>query len=335
MEHLAAALSTTRLETVVRLSRRLPDRLRPSLRRRRPNERFKLIVDYYEARAASAKPQKGSTQAAPYKPVPPHQLYSRRARVARLELPTQAARAADALQRAGCRRRKVVNIDAPGRARNGRRRRRTSRRGARQRLRRRGASHIADHPRAAAARSLSRAGAAGSLDRLTQVLAEHGLERLKPVDTLADVGKLKPGRGGRRPCCRWSAGFETGHARRRRRAGHSRRPPGRARRRRKRAADFIAEASSLVGRRHRRPYRPRHRPLRRPEDHRGGRRAARLPGDPLRRRRPAVLPVENIELLSRYGSEAHGSRARQARRRRLAGAQGQAQEAPAGDGGRS
>ena len=39
------------------------------------------------------------------------------------------------------------------------------------------------------------------------------------------------------------------------------------------------------------------------------------------------LPVENIELLSRYGSDDTEVGARQARRRRLAGAQGAAEEA--------
>ena len=45
------------------------------------------------------------------------------------------------------------------------------------------------------------------------------------------------------------------------------------------------------------------------------------------------LPVENIELLSRYGSEDAEVDARQARRRRLAGAQGAAQEAHPRHGG--
>jgi transcription-repair coupling factor (superfamily II helicase) len=46
------------------------------------------------------------------------------------------------------------------------------------------------------------------------------------------------------------------------------------------------------------------------------------------------LPVENIELLSRYGSDSAPKRARQARRRRLAGAQGAPEEAPARHGRR-
>ena len=47
------------------------------------------------------------------------------------------------------------------------------------------------------------------------------------------------------------------------------------------------------------------------------------------------LPVENIELLSRYGSEETDGRARPARRRRLAGAQGAHEEPHPRDGGRA
>ncbi len=39
-------------------------------------ERFNLIEDYYEARKSAGEPGKGKTaQSAPYKPVPPEQLY--------------------------------------------------------------------------------------------------------------------------------------------------------------------------------------------------------------------------------------------------------------------
>ena len=83
----------------------------------------------------------------------------------------------------------------------------------------------------------------------------------------------------------------------------------------------------------RRPHRPRHRPLRRPEDPGGAGRAARLPGD---RTTPPTsklyLPVENIDLLTRYGSDSRGRAARPAGRRGLAGAQGAGQGAPARDG---
>ena len=87
-------------------------------------------------------------------------------------------------------------------------------------------------------------------------------------------------------------------------------------------------------RRPRRARRPRHRPLRRAEDDRGGAARRTIAS---RSTTPAAtklyLPVENIELLSRYGSEETGRPARPARRRRLAVAQGADQEAPARHGG--
>ena len=114
---------------------------------------------------------------------------------------------------------------------------------------------------------------AGSLDRLAQILAEHHLEQLTPVETLADAEKLKPGQAGL-AVLPIEAGFDAGRFvvvaeqdilgdRLVRRS-----------KKRRRASDFIAEAGFAGGRRHRRPQRSRHRPLHRPEDHRGGRRAA-------------------------------------------------------------
>ena len=129
----------------------------------------------------------------------------------------------------------------------------------------------------------------GSLDRLAQILAEHHLGNgCKPVD---DAGRRRKARSRGRPaspCCR---------------SRPASRPDRfvvvaeqdilgdrlvRRSKKRKRAADFIAEAGVAGGRRPRRPRRSRHRPLHRPEDHRGGRRAARLPRNPLCRRRPAL-----------------------------------------------
>ena len=143
----------------------------------------------------------------------------------------------------------------------------------------------------------------GSLDRLAQILAEHDLGNLKRVATLAEVEKLKPGEAGL-AVLPLEAGFETGDLvvvaeqdilgdRLVRRS-----------QKRKRAADFIAEASVAVGGRHRRPCRPRHRPLRRPATIE----AAGAPHDCLEIHYAGddrlFLPVENIELLSRYGSDA-------------------------------
>ena len=84
----------------------------------------------------------------------------------------------------------------------------------------------------------------GSLDRLGQILAEHGLGNVKPVATLADVEKLEPGQAGA-AILPLESGFETDRFvvvaeqdilgdRLVRRA-----------KKRKKASDFIAEAAAL------------------------------------------------------------------------------------------
>ncbi len=81
----------------------------------------------------------------------------------------------------------------------------------------------------------------------------------------------------------------------------------RPRRANRKLDNFISEVTSLVRGRSRRPRRSRHRPLHRVADHRVS--AARrmiasncaMPGTT-----KLFLPVENIELLSRYGSEQTG-----------------------------
>ncbi len=142
----------------------------------------------------------------------------------------------------------------------------------------------------------------GSLDRLTQILGEHGLGNLKPVATLADVEKLGPGQAGL-TVLPLEAGFETDRFavvaeqdilgdRLVRRT------------KRKRAADFIAEASSLSAGDivvHSQHGIGRFVGLRTIE-------ALGAPHDCLELHYAGddrlFLPVENIELLSRYGSDA-------------------------------
>ena len=120
--------------------------------------------------------------------------------------------------------------------------------------------------------------------------------------------------------------------RRHRRPGRARRPlhPHHAAEARRRRADGSLKPR---GGRSRRPRRPRHRPLLRAQDHRGGRGAARLPGNPLRRQRPAVPAggEHRASLPLRRGGI--GGRSRPARRRRLAEPQGAAQEAHPRHGG--
>ncbi|MGO8608908.1 hypothetical protein ACC848_38740, partial [Rhizobium johnstonii] len=55
--------------------------------------------------------------------------------------------------------------------------------------------HIADR-RAAGAKVLVTAWTEGSLERLLQVLNEHGMEKVKPIEALKDVGSLARGEAG-------------------------------------------------------------------------------------------------------------------------------------------
>ena len=144
----------------------------------------------------------------------------------------------------------------------------------------------------------------GSLDRLAQILAEHHLEQLKPVAHAGRRGEAEAGAGGpRRAADR--GGLRCRALRRRRRAGHSGRPAGapleEAQARRPISSPRLASlaAGDLVVH----------------SDHGIGRfiglktiEAAGAPHDCLEIHYAGdgrlFLPVENIELLSRYGSEA-------------------------------
>ncbi|TIQ40617.1 MAG: transcription-repair coupling factor [Mesorhizobium sp.] len=163
----------------------------------------------------------------------------------------------------------------------------------------------------------------GSLDRLGQILAEHHLGNLKPVATLAEVEKLEPGQVGL-AVLPLESGFETDSMvvvaeqdilgdRLIRRS-----------KRKKKASDFIAEASSLSSG-----------DIVVHADHGIGRfvglrtiEAVGAPHDCLEIHYAGddrlFLPVENIELLSRYGSDSAeapldklGGGAWQARKARL------------------
>ncbi|RWB91088.1 MAG: transcription-repair coupling factor [Mesorhizobium sp.] len=182
--------------------------------------------------------------------------------------------------------------------------------------------HIADE-RAARRRVIVAGWTEGSLDRLGQILAEHHLGNLKPVATLAEVEKLEPGQAGL-AVLPLESGFETDAMvvvaeqdilgdRLIRRS-----------KRKKKASDFIAEASSLSSG-----------DIVVHADHGIGRfiglrtiEAVGAPHDCLEIHYAGddrlFLPVENIELLSRYGSDSAeapldklGGGAWQARKARL------------------
>ena len=113
----------------------------------------------------------------------------------------------------------------------------------------------------------------GSLDRLAQILAEHHLGNIKRVATLAELEKLDAGQAGV-AVLPLETGFETDRfAVIAEQDILGDRLVRRSKKRKKRLR-FHRRGGSAVGRRHRRACRPRHRPLHRPEDHRGGRRAA-------------------------------------------------------------
>ncbi len=161
--------------------------------------------------------------------------------------------------------------------------------------------HIGDE-RGAGRRVVIAGWTEGSLDRLGQILAEHHLGNLKRVATLADVAGLETGQAGL-AVLQLETGFETDELvvvaeqdilgdRLIRRS-----------KRKKRAADFIAEAASLSSG-----------DIVVHVDHGIGRfvglktiQAAGAPHDCLEIHYAGddrlFLPVENIELLSRYGSD--------------------------------
>jgi transcription-repair coupling factor (superfamily II helicase) len=257
-------------------------------------ERHALIVDHYEAR--QKQPLGAIADSVPYKPVKPELLYLSADEVTRrsaervtaeftpFEVPETSGRA---LRHAGAHagrsfaeERADPNANVFDHA----------------------VKHIADL-RAAGQRTTIAGWSEGSLDRLTQILAEHHLENLKRVATLADVGKLKAGEAGL-AVLPLEAGFSTDSFvivaeqdilgdRLIRRS-----------KKRKKASDFIAEVAALNAG-----------DIVVHADHGIGRfvglrtiEAAGAPHDCLEIHYAGddrlFLPVENIELLSRFGSDA-------------------------------
>ncbi|MDH4413852.1 MAG: transcription-repair coupling factor [Rhizobium sp.] len=265
-------------------------------------ERAKLIRDYYEARLNSATPGKGHlAQGTPYKPVPPERLYLGAGEFGK------ALDAFDPIRitpfaEAGGESRLVIEVDARPTPRWAKAANEASEEGNRANVFGQAVTYIADK-RAAGSKVVVSGWSEGSLDRLLQVLNEHGLERLVPVAALKDVGKLKKGEAGT-AVLSLEGGFEANNLviigeqdilgdRMVRRS-----------KRRKRAADFISEVAgidegSIVVH----------------AEHGIGRfvglRTIEAAGAPhacleLRYADDAklFLPVENIDLLSRYGGEA-------------------------------
>ncbi|MCF1471500.1 transcription-repair coupling factor [Agrobacterium vitis] len=270
-------------------------------------ERGKLIRDYYEARLNSATPGKGHlAQGTPYKPIPPEYLYLGAAEFAKklealnpirltpfAEPDSEGRKIVELSARSGPRWAKLAAQESSE----------TKADGEAQRVNvfTQAVKYISDK-RASGSKVLITGWSEGSLDRLLQVLNEHGLERLKPVTALKDLDQLGKGHAATAVLA-LEGGFEAGELvvvgeqdilgdRMVRRS-----------KRRKRAADFISEVAGLdegsivvhaehgigrfIGLRTIQAAGSQHACLELQYAD-----EAKL-----------FLPVENIELLSRYGSE--------------------------------
>ncbi|HEX8046562.1 transcription-repair coupling factor [Rhizobium sp.] len=263
-------------------------------------ERSKLVFDYYDARLNSGQPAKSQmSQGTPYKPVTPGQLYLDGGTLSKALDAFNAIRISPFNEHEGEARR-VINIDA----RQGPRWARSATENAdaeRVNVFDSVVKHIAER-RAAGGKVLISAWTEGSLDRLLQVLAEHGLARVKTIEAFKNLGGLAKGEAAA-AVLSLEAGFEVGDLivigeqdilgdRMVRRS-----------KRRKRAADFISEVAGLdegsivvhaehgIGRF-------------------VGLRTIEAAGAPhaclelqYADEAKLFLPVENIDLLSRYGGE--------------------------------
>ena len=266
-------------------------------------ERSKLVHDYFEARRNSGQ-TKGATQGAPYKPVSPSQLYlggksfdeALNAVYAVRLTPFNEQESND---------RPVATLDAhvgPRWAKP------PAEGGSEDRVNvfDLAVKHIAER-RSKGWKVLITGWSEGSLDRLLQVLNEHGLEKIKPISSLKEIEKLAKGEAAS-AVLSLEAGFETTLGTSNLAIVGEQDILGdrmvRRSKRRKRGADFISEVAgldegSLVV--HAEHGIGRFVGLRTIE-------AAGAPRDCLELHyadeAKLFLPVENIDLLSRYGSDA-------------------------------
>ncbi|WP_426230298.1 transcription-repair coupling factor [Pararhizobium sp. DWP3-4] len=264
-------------------------------------ERSKLVQDYYEARQSSVSPGKSQiSQGTPYKPVPPEMLYLSAEAFNAALVSRNAVRLSPFSEHEG-EARQVIAVDARLGVRWAKNATEATSDAERVNVFDLAVKYIADR-RAKGAKVLISAWSEGSLDRLLQVLVEHGLANIKPIKALSELNSLKPGEAAS-AVLSLESGFETGNLvvigeqdilgdRMVRRS-----------KRRKRGADFIAEVAgldegSIVVH----------------AEHGIGRfiglRTIEAAGAPhaclelvYADEAKLFLPVENIELLSRYGSE--------------------------------
>ncbi|MEH3111643.1 MAG: transcription-repair coupling factor [Agrobacterium cavarae] len=266
-------------------------------------ERSKLVHDYFEARRNSGQ-TKGATQGAPYKPVSPSQLYLGGKSFDETLNAVNAVRLTP-FNEQDSNDRPVATLDAhvgPRWARP------PAEGGSEDRVNvfDLAVKHIAER-RSKGWKVLITGWSEGSLDRLLQVLNEHGLEKIKPISSLKEIEKLAKGEAAS-AVLSLEAGFETTLGTSSLAIIGEQDILGdrmvRRSKRRKRGADFISEVAgldegSLVV--HAEHGIGRFVGLRTIE-------AAGAPRDCLELHyaddAKLFLPVENIDLLSRYGSDA-------------------------------
>ena len=258
------------------------------------DERHTLILDYYEAR----KEQAGGAlkDAVPYKPTPPDLIYLSPDDIS-AALPERASIEFSPLDAPDAGARKVLHAGA-----------RSGHSFAEERadpsanVFEAAVSHIAS-VRSQKRKVVVAGWTEGSLDRLTQILDEHGLGNVKRVATLAEAEKLGPGQAGA-AVLPLESGFETDRFTVVAEQDILGDRLVRRSKKRKRASDFIAEAAALSAG-----------DIVVHADHGIGRfvglktiEALGAPHDCLEIHYAAdgrlYLPVENIELLSRYGSDS-------------------------------
>ncbi|PVE56504.1 transcription-repair coupling factor [Rhizobium rhizogenes] len=266
-------------------------------------ERSKLVHDYFEARRNSGQ-TKGATQGAPYKPVSPSQLYLGGKSFDETLNAVNAVRLTP-FNEQDSNDRPVATLDAhvgPRWAKP------PAEGGSEDRVNvfDLAVKHIAER-RSKGWKVLITGWSEGSLDRLLQVLNEHGLEKIKPISSLKEIEKLAKGEAAS-AVLSLEAGFETTLGTSNLAVIGEQDILGdrmvRRSKRRKRGADFISEVAgldegSLVV--HAEHGIGRFVGLRTIE-------AAGAPRDCLELHyaddAKLFLPVENIDLLSRYGSDA-------------------------------
>ena len=257
------------------------------------NERIDQIADYYDARQRQADGQ-GIGEAVPYKPVPPDLMFIKSADIEHASTQRITIDLSPFSQPDGSGRRVVHGSSVQGRSFS------AERADPDKNLFDHAARHIADL-RAAGKRVLIAGWTEGSLTRLTEILGEHGLENHVRVHSLPEM-EATPVAKVALATLRIESGFEAPEFvlvceqdilgdRLVRRS------------RKKRPADFISEVASMSAG-----------DIVVHADHGIGRfiglktiEAAGAPHDCLELRYAGddrlFLPVENIELLSRYGSD--------------------------------